>query len=175
MGWAALVLAVVLFAGPAFGQGEIGKTYSLKGNDGQPIAIWHSESAADSGGALLRAGQTDLAARYMSCVVTPGTRVLVMPMPYAHWTDNTRKVTVLDGKSRGCESSVYSWDIYGNLKEREAGWKKIREENKADQERSAREAKQNEARMAERRVCFDKSETSSADMLDCLRRTSPIP
>jgi hypothetical protein len=95
-----------------------GQAHILRGNGEKTIAVWRSESSADAGTRLVNAGQSDLALRYIACGVPPGTRVVVLPGGYS-----THRVMVIDGKFRGCEGNVYSWDLSGDKKERQAASK----------------------------------------------------
>lgn len=90
----------------------------LRGNGEKAIAVWRNEASAEAGARLANAGQADLAARYIACAVPPGTRIVVLPGGHA-----MHRVMIIDGKSRGCEGSVFSHDIKGDKAEQTRKWK----------------------------------------------------
>jgi hypothetical protein len=128
---AALILAVIVLSvtTPALAQ----RATVLKGNGEKAIPVWRSEAAAKDGTSLAEAGQPDLAVKYIACAVPPGTKILLMPTGGY----STVRITVLEGQSRGCEGNVYSWDVNGDKKQRQAAAAGEAKKWKAEQECTA--------------------------------------
>jgi hypothetical protein len=103
-----LALALVLLlAGPALAQKKAEPPQGppeafVQSTSGGQIIVWRSEYAWKAGQPLLDAKQSDLAAKYVACLVDSGTTVLQMQ----DGGYQTHRITVIAGKSRGCEGNV---------------------------------------------------------------------
>jgi hypothetical protein len=98
---------VLLLASPAIAQKKTEPPNGpqeafVRANDSGKVVVWRSESAWKVGQPLLEAKQSDLAAKYVACLVDSGTTVL--PMEEGGY--RTHRITVIKGKSRGCEGNV---------------------------------------------------------------------
>ena len=130
-----LALAALLFL-PSIPASAQRQTYILRGNGEKAITVWRGESSAEAGTRLVNAGQSDLALRYVACAVLPGTRVVILPGGY-----ETHRVMIVDGKFRGCEGNVYSWDINGDKKERQRKWKEYLDKSERESKKALEDAR----------------------------------
>jgi hypothetical protein len=65
------------------------------------VPVWTSELFVEEGEALLAAGITTPAARYIACVVSQETAVMILP---GGW--KTHRIVVTAGKHKGCIGNV---------------------------------------------------------------------
>ena len=96
-----------------------GQSTVLRGNGEKAIAVWRSDYAADTGARLANTGQRDLALKYMSCAVPPGTKIVILP-----GGSSTIRIMIVEGPFRGCEGHVFSYDVHGDKAQRDTRWKR---------------------------------------------------
>ena len=110
-----LLALISLFAFAASAAAEVG---SIEGA-GEWVPVWRSSSLIKEGQDLVNAGEYDLAAQRMVCLVDAGTRVTATFAGGVPTLDNTgyiggfARIVVIEGPTKGCTGYLESMHVRG--------------------------------------------------------------